>query len=223
MNRKEELVKLMVTANVLKFGEFETKSGRLSPYFINTGNYSNGMQIALLGEYYADFIMEKLEGQFDFLYGPAYKGITLACATSIALYKKYGLTIPYSFNRKEAKDHGEKGQIVSYQPKDGDVGVIIEDVVSAGTSVKESMSLLKSISNVNIKHLVISCDRNEIGYNNKTATDEIKEEFGITTHSIINISDILNILYNKKVNGKIIIDDVMKNKIEDYMNKYCKK
>lgn len=221
MNYKEKFIRLMIEAGVLKFGEFKTKSGRLSPYFVNTGNYSTGKHVALLGEFYADVIMEKLNGKIDFLYGPAYKGIPLACATSIALYNKYNVEMPYAFNRKEAKDHGEGGVIVSYQPKDGDRVLIIEDVITAGTSVRESVPILKAAADVTIEHMIISVDRMEKGYNEKTAVREVKEEFGIEVHPIVTVKDILSILHNKEIDGKIILDDNMKIKIETYMNNYC--
>jgi orotate phosphoribosyltransferase len=223
MNYKEKFVRLMIESGVLRFGEFKTKSGRLSPYFINTGNFNTGRHIALLGEYYADVISEKLSGGFDFLYGPAYKGIPIACAASIALYNKYGVDVPYSFNRKEAKDHGEGGVIVSYQPKDGDRALILEDVITAGTSVRENIPILKAAADVRINHMIISCDRKEKGYNGKTAATEIKEEFGIETHSIVDIFDILNIIDNEEASEMILLTDMMKTRIREYIDSYCEK
>lgn len=221
MDYKEKFVRLMLEAGVLKFGEFKTKSGRLSPYFINTGNYSTGRELKLLGEFYADLIMDKFKDKVDFLYGPAYKGIPLAAAVSIALYNKYNIEMPYCFNRKEAKDHGEGGVIVAYQPKDGDRALIIEDVITAGTSVRESVPILKAKADVHIGSMVISVDRMEKGYNGKTAISEVKEEFNIDTYPIVSVKDIIEILYNKEIDGKIIMNDAIKASIEAYMAEYC--
>ena len=221
MNYKEKFIHLMLEADVLRFGEFTTKSGRLSPYFVNTGNFSTGRELAKLGEIYAEIIKNEIIEDIDFLYGPAYKGIPLICSTSIALNNLYDIDLPYSFNRKEAKDHGEGGVIVSYQPKDGDRALIVEDVMTAGTSVRESVSILDAAGDIKVENLIISVDRMEIGYEGRTAIKEVYEEFGIKTYSIVTVQEIIDILYNKEINGKIYIDDKIKNSMLEYMDKYC--
>jgi len=218
---KEKFIMFMLESGVLKFGDFTTKSGRKTPYFVNTGNYKTGRQAALLGEFYAAAIMENASGQFDFLYGPAYKGIPLAAATAIALSNKHNVDMPYSFNRKEIKDHGEGGNIIGYIPKDGDRAMIIEDVVTAGTSVRESVPIIKAYGDIDIKNMIISVDRKEKGLSSKTAVQEIKEEFGIDVISIVSISDILEVLYNKEIDGNVVVDDNMKARIQAYMDEYC--
>ncbi len=221
MNLKAEFIEFMVQSDVLTFGDFTTKSGRKTPYFVNTGKYKTGMQISKLGDYYAACIKESLEGNIDAIYGPAYKGIPLSVTTAAALYKNYNIDLPYCFNRKEIKDHGEGGSIIGYMPKDGDKIAIIEDVITAGTSIRESVPLLKSIADVDITSVIISVDRMEKGKGDKTTISEIKDEFGIDTYPIVNTLDIIEYLHNREVDGKIIIDDDMRGKMEAYMDKYC--
>ena len=218
---KEKLIELMAASGVLMFGDFTTKSGRKSPYFINTGKYQTGEHIGLVSEYYAALINEKLAGTFDVLFGPAYKGIPLCTLTSAALYRLYGLNVGYTFNRKEAKGHGDGGLFVGHQPKDGDRYLIVEDVISAGTAVREVHPLLKAAADVSITDIVISVDRMEKGYNGLTAVHEIKQEFGITVHALVTVKEIIQHLHNKKVGGKIFINDEMHEKMEEYMCVYC--
>ena len=223
-NYKQEFILFMLECGVLKFGDFTTKSGRKTPYFVNTGNYKSGAQAAKLGEFYADAIVAHFgdaKTGFDFLYGPAYKGIPLAVATAIALHTKYGADIPYAFNRKEAKDHGEGGTIIGHAPKDNEKILIIEDVITAGTSVRESVPILKSYGDVKINNMIISVDRKEKGTGGKTASQEVKDEFGIEVFSIVSIVDILEALYNKEINGNVVVDDSMKERINAYMAEYC--
>ena len=190
MSNKNEFIDFMAQAGVLTFGDFVTKSGRNTPYFVNTGNYKTGKHISILGDYYADSVV--LSGvEFDALYGPAYKGITLAAATASSLYRNHNVDVPYFFNRKEVKDHGEGGSLVGYKPKDGDRLVIIEDVVTAGTAVRESLTLLKSIADVSVTALFVSCDRMERGTGTQSTLDELRDEFGIKVYSIINARDII--------------------------------
>lgn len=221
MDYKNEFIEFMVRSEVLTFGDFTTKSGRKTPYFVNTGRYKTGMQISKLGEYYAACIKSSVADDFDAIYGPAYKGIPLSVTTASALYRKYDLDIPYCFNRKEAKDHGEGGNIIGYMPKDGDKIAIIEDVITAGTSIRESVPLLKAIADVEINSVIISVDRMERGKGDKTTLQEIKDDFGINTYSIVNTIDIIEYLHNREVDGKVIIDDAMRAKMEEYMAKYC--
>jgi orotate phosphoribosyltransferase len=221
MDYKSEFIEFMVRSGVLTFGDFTTKSGRQTPYFVNTGRYKTGMQITKLGDYYAECIKESVKEPFDALYGPAYKGIPLSVTTASALYRNYGLDVPYCFNRKEAKDHGEGGSLIGYIPKNGDRIAIIEDVITAGTSVRESVPLLKSIADVEIASVIISVDRMERGQGGKTTIEEIKDEFGINTYSIVNTLDIIAHLHNREVDGKVVIDDTMRVKMEEYMAQYC--
>jgi len=222
---KEDLILFLVRTKALKFGEFTTKSGRQSPYFINAGSFRSGEHIETLGNFYADCIMntENVKDDFDILFGPAYKGIPLCISAACALYRKYNLNKEYCFNRKEVKDHGEGGVFVGASLSDGDKLVIIEDVVSAGTSVREVVPLIKSFADVIIKDMFILADRLEIGYNGKAAPQEIKEEFGITVHSIVNVREIIDFLYNREIDGKVVLGDDEKDKMERYLEMYCVK
>ena len=188
---KKGFVEFMADAGVLLFGDFTGKSGRKMPYFINAGNYKTGAQVATLGDYYADCIAASGQ-EFDALFGPAYKGIPLSVAAASSLYRNHGRDIPYFFNRKEAKDHGEGGIVVGYAPKDGDRIAIIEDVVTAGTQVRESVSLLASIANVKVTALFISVDRMERGTGALTALDELRETLGINVYPIVTVRDIID-------------------------------
>ena len=190
MRNKNEFIDFMVEAGVLTFGDFTTKSGRKTPYFVNTGNYKTGMHISMLGDYYADAVAQN-KVEFDALYGPAYKGITLAAATASSLYRDHNVIVPYFFNRKEVKDHGEGGSLVGYKPKDGDKLVIIEDVVTAGTAVRESLELLKAVADITVTALFVSVDRMEKGTGTQSTLDELRDEFGIKVYSIINARDII--------------------------------
>ena len=222
---KEDLILFLVRTKALKFGEFTTKSGRQSPYFINAGSFRSGEHIETLGNFYAECIMntEDVKDDFDMLFGPAYKGIPLCISAACALYRKYNINKEYCFNRKEIKDHGEGGMFVGASLSEGDKLVIIEDVVSAGTSVREVVPLIKSFANVIIKDMFILVDRLETGYNGKTAPQEIKEEFGITVHSIVNVREIIDFLYNREIDGKVILGDNEKDKMERYLEIYCLK
>lgn len=210
----------MVQSNVLTFGEFTLKSGRIAPYFVNTGNYKTGMQAAKLGEFYADCIMERGLHNVDTLFGPAYKGIPLSVATAIALYNKYGVEVNYCFNRKEAKDHGEGGTLVGYQLKDGDKVLIIEDVVTAGTAMAETVPMLKALADVEIVGLVISVDRMERGKNDCSAVQEIQKLYGIPTYPIVTTREIIDTLYGVEINGRVVIDEPMKQKMDQYLETY---
>jgi len=190
MGSKNEFIMFMADAGVLTFGDFTTKSGRKTPYFVNTGNYKTGMHISILGDFYADLVVSSGE-KFDAIYGPAYKGITLAAATAASLYRNHDINTPYFFNRKEVKDHGEGGSLIGYKPKNGDNIVIIEDVVTAGTAVRESLQLLKSIADVTVSALFVSVDRMERGTGECSTLDELKNEFGINVYTIINAKDII--------------------------------
>lgn len=217
---KQEFIQFMVKAGVLRFGQFTTKSGRKTPYFINTGNYKTGEQVSKLGKFYAESINHSLKDEDYILFGPAYKGIPLVVTTAASLYSSFEKNVLFSFNRKEKKDHGEGGNIVGHLPEDKEKILIIEDVVTAGTSVRESVSLLKNIADVNIFGLIISVDRMEKGSSGKSTIQELEGEFGIKTYSIVTIEEVKEYLHNKEVDGKIIIDDDMKTKIEGYLREY---
>ena len=221
MSYKEDFVKFMVRSGVLLFGDFTTKSGRKTPYFVNTGNYKNGAQAAMLGEYYARNIQEHVEGRIDALFGPAYKGIPLAVAAGISMYRLFDRDVNYCFNRKEVKDHGEGGSMVGYKLKDGDRVLIVEDVITAGTAIRETLPVLKAAADIEIAGMVISVDRMERGKGEKTAIQEVYEEFGIVTYPIVTVREIIDILHNNPVDGRVYIDDEMKAKMEAYMEQYC--
>lgn len=214
--KKKEFIEFMLSAEVLRFGNFVTKSGRNTQYFVNTGNYKTGAQIARLGEFYADLVKETVGDGFDAMFGPAYKGIPLATTTASALYQRYGIDKPYFFNRKEAKDHGEGGSIVGYKPKDGDRVIVIEDVITAGTAVRETMPVLRACGDVRVADMFISVNRCEVGSTpGKTAIMEVGEEFGIQVHPIVTVVDIHEYL---KENGT---DPALLKAMEGYMEQYC--
>ena len=213
---KKQFIEFMMSADVLRFGDFVTKSGRNTPYFINTGNYKTGMQSSKLGEFYAGCIHQTIGDQFDAMFGPAYKGIPLATSAAGALARNYGIDKPFFFNRKEAKDHGEGGSLVGYQPKDGDRVIIIEDVITAGTAIRETMPALLGAAKVSVTDMFISVNRCEVGKTpGKTAVMEVKEEFGITVHSLVTVADIHE--YLQQAGG---YQDLLP-KMEAYMDTYC--
>ena len=220
MTYREEFICFMVRSGVLTFGDFTTKSGRKTPYFVNTGNYKTGAQASRLGDCYAACIQEHLPDGIDALFGPAYKGIPLAVSAASALYRNYGRDLPYCFNRKEAKDHGEGGSMVGYQPKDGDRIAIIEDVVTAGTAVRETIELFKSVAGVKFTALFVSVDRMERGTRACTTLDELRQDYGIQVYPIVTIRDIMDCLHNKEVVGRVYIDDTMLGRMEDYLAQY---
>ncbi|MBQ1917001.1 MAG: orotate phosphoribosyltransferase [Lachnospiraceae bacterium] len=217
---KEDFIHFMIDCQVLKFGDFTTKSGRQTPFFINTGFYRTGAQLKKLGEYYARAIHDTFGEDFNILFGPAYKGIPLSVAASIALQEDYGVEVGYASNRKEAKDHGEKGIILGTPINDGDKVVIIEDVTTAGTSIKETYPIIKAQGNAFVLGLVVSVDRQERGTGEKAALDEIAENFDMKTTSIVTMKEVVECLYNKPYNGRVIIDDELKGRIDDYYSRY---
>lgn len=220
MSYKKSFIEFMMRSDVLKFGEFTLKSGRIAPYYINTGLYKTGEQIAKLGEFYAQCINENIEGKIDALFGPAYKGIPLSVAASIALYNNYGKSVNYCFDRKEVKDHGEGGVMVGYTPKDGDRIVIVEDVITAGTAIGQVVPKLKSVADVEIAGLIVSVDRMERGQGEKTAIAEIEEKYGIKTYPIVTAREIIENAHNVELDGKIMLNDEMCEKMEAYLDKY---
>ena len=208
-------------SGVLTFGDFTTKSGRKTPYFVNTGNYKTGAQAARLGDYYAACIQENMpEGAIDCLFGPAYKGIPLAVSAAASLYRNYGRDLPYCFNRKEVKDHGEGGSMVGYKPQGGDRVAIIEDVVTAGTAVRETIELFRSVAEVDIKALFVSVDRMERGTRDCSTLDELRQDFDLQVFPIVTVREVISFLHNNPVDGKVYIDDEVKNKMEGYLAQY---
>lgn len=218
---KEEFIEFMVESNVLKFGDFILKSGRKSPFFMNAGAYVTGSQLRRLGQYYAKAIHDHYGDDFDVLFGPAYKGIPLSVATTIAFSELYGKEIRYCSNRKEIKDHGDTGILLGSKIKDGDRIVIIEDVTTSGKSIEETFPIIQAQGKVEILGLMVSLNRMERGKGDKmTALDEIRETYGFKTGAIVTMEDVVEKLYNKECQGKIIIDDAMKASIDAYYEQY---
>ena len=198
---KREFIQFLEGAGVLKFGDFTAKSGRKIPYFINAGEIKTGDQIAKLGEFYAKAYLEKVGRERCVLYGPAYKGISIAVAASIGLSKE-GLDLPFFFNRKEAKDHGEGGVFVGYKPQAGEKIVIVEDVITAGTAIRESMEILSSIDGAKVVATFVMVDRKEKGRGEKSAMAEVGEEFGFPVYSVVDVNDIIEYLSEDEKNSE---------------------
>lgn len=218
---KQEFIEFMVDSDVLKFGEFTLKSGRKSPFFMNAGNYVTGSQLMKLGEYYAKAIHAHYGDGFDVLFGPAYKGIPLSVAASIAFAKLYGREIRYCSNRKEEKDHGDAGILLGSSIKDGDRVVIIEDVTTSGKSIEETFPIIRAQGDVKIIGLMVSVNRMEVGIGGeKSALDEIREKYGFEANAIVSMHEVTEHLYNRPYNGKIIIDDTLKAAIDAYYEQY---
>jgi orotate phosphoribosyltransferase len=188
-NSTKKFIKFAIEQDILKFGEFKTKAGRLSPYFFNLGLINDGQSLKKIGEFFAEFIHNN-NLSFDLLYGPAYKGISLVSSTSIAL-TQFNKNVPFSFNRKEIKDHGEGGQIIGH-PIEGNV-LILDDVISAGTSIRESVDIIKS-NGGNPSGIIVAIDRQEKGKANLTAIDEVKKELHVNVYSLINLTDVISYL-----------------------------
>lgn len=217
---KKEFIEFMVDCGVLKFGDFVTKSGRKTPFFVNTGFYRTGAQLNKLGEYYAKAINDKFGTDFDILFGPAYKGIPLSVATSMQISIIYGKDVKYCSNRKEVKDHGDTGILLGSPISDGDKVIIIEDVTTAGTSINETLPIIRAQGDVDVKGLVVSVDRMERGQGEKSALDEIHEKYGLETTAIVTMAEVVEHLYNKEYKGKVIIDDELKKAIDNYYEQY---
>ena len=198
---KREFIQFLQSAGVLKFGDFTAKSGRKIPYFINAGEIKTGEHISKLGEFYAKAYLDKVGAKKTALYGPAYKGISIAVATSIALAKN-GLDLPFFFNRKEAKDHGEGGVFVGYKPLSGEEVVIVEDVITAGTAIRETMEIMKSVEGVKVAACFVMVDRKEKGKGEKGAMAEIEEEFGFPVYSVVDVYDIIEYLEEDPANAE---------------------
>ena len=219
---KSKFIDFMVESDVLKFGDFTLKSGRKSPFFMNAGAYVTGSQLKRLGEYYAKAIHANYGDDFDVLFGPAYKGIPLAVVTAIAYHELYGKEVRYCSDRKEAKDHGaDKGGFLGSKLKDGDRVVMIEDVTTSGKSMEETVPKVRGAADVTIVGLMVSLNRMEVGLGGKmSALDEIKERYGFPTSAIVTMEDVVEHLYNKECEGKVVIDDTLKAAIDAYYEQY---
>ena len=218
---KSEFIEFMVASDVLKFGDFTLKSGRKSPFFMNAGAYVTGSQLMKLGEYYAKAIHDNFGDDFDVLFGPAYKGIPLSVATTIAYFNLYGKEIRYCSNRKEVKDHGDTGILLGSKIKDGDRIVIIEDVTTSGKSIEETFPILQAQGKITIQGLMVSLNRMEVGLGGKVgALTEIKEKYGIEARAIVTMEEVVEHLYNRACNGKTVIDDTIKTAIDAYYEQY---
>ena len=219
---KKEFIQFMVDSKVLKFGEFTLKSGRKSPFFMNAGGYVTGSQLKKLGECYAKAIHDKYGDDFDVLFGPAYKGIPLAVVTAMAYSELYGKEVRYCSDRKEAKDHGaDKGNFLGAELRDGDRVIMIEDVTTSGKSMEETVPKVKGAADVTIVGLMVSLNRMEVGKGGvKCALDEVKELYGFETAAIVDMNEVVDCLYNKEINGEVIIDDTVKAAIDAYYEQY---
>ena len=217
---KKEFIEFMVDSGVLRFGEFTLKSGRKSPFFMNAGGYVTGAQLRRLGEYYAKAIHDNYGDDFDILFGPAYKGIPLSVATTMAYSELYGKEIKYCSNRKEVKDHGDTGILLGSPIKDGDRVVIIEDVTTSGKSIEETFPIIRAQGDVKIKGLMVSLNRMERGKGEKSALEEIRETYGFAANAIVTMAEVVEHLYNKPYKGNIYIDDTLKAAIDDYYKEY---
>ena len=217
---KQEFIEFMVESQVLKFGDFTLKSGRKSPFFMNAGAYVTGTQFRRLGEYYAKAIHDNFGLDFDVLFGPAYKGIPLSVATSMAISELYGKDVRYCSNRKEVKDHGDTGILLGSKLKDGDRVVMIEDVTTSGKSIEETYPILKSQADVEIKGLIVSLNRMERGKSEKSALEEVKDLYGFPTAAIVNMAEVTEYLYNRECQGQIVINDDIKAAIDAYYAQY---
>ena len=207
---KRDFIDFMIQCGVLTFGDFTTKSGRKTPYFVNTGLYQTGEQLQRLGSFYADAILEHLQDRFDVLFGPAYKGIPLVVTTSQALAQR-GRDTSFCFNRKEAKDHGEKGILVGHSLSTGDRVLILEDVTTAGTSIRETVPILRAAADVHLAGLVVSVDRGERGTGALSALQEVGQEFDMPTFSIVNVHEILE---------HVDLDRADRTRMENYLQQY---
>ena len=221
---KQEFIEFMVESDVLKFGEFTLKSGRKSPFFMNAGAYVTGSQLMRLGEYYARAIHETYGDDFDVLFGPAYKGIPISVVTAVAFHNLYGKEVRYCSDRKEEKDHGaDKGSFLGSKLKDGDRVVMIEDVTTSGKSMEETVPKVRGAADVTIVGLMVSLNRMEKGLGGeKSALEEIREKYGFETNAIVTMEEVVEHLYNRTCQGRVVIDDTIKAAIDDYKAKHAK-
>ena len=220
MNTTDTFVHFLVEAGALKFGNFVTKSGRETPYFINTGEFRTGATLSKLAEFYAAAFVKHFDGKAENLYGPAYKGIPLCAATAMKLSDVYARNLSFTYNRKEVKDHGEGGSLVGYKYTEKTNVVIIEDVITAGTSVNETMQALSQIENANVVGLLISVDRKEKLDNGKSALQTVQDGYGIEAHSIVNINDIIAFLESEENRKAVGAPEEILEKVYAYREKW---
>ena len=219
---KQEFIEFMVTSDVLKFGDFTLKSGRKSPFFMNAGAYVTGEQLHRLGLYYAQAIHDNFGLDFDVVFGPAYKGIPLSVITTMAIDELYGKEVRYCSNRKEAKDHGaDAGNLLGCTLHDGDRVIIVEDVTTSGKSIDETYPILKAAADVDVKGLIVSLNRMEVGKGGVvTAQQEVQEKYGVPVASIVSMAEVVELLHNREVNGRVVIDDEVKAALDAYYDQY---
>lgn len=218
---KSEFIEFMVSSDVLKFGDFTLKSGRKSPFFMNAGAYVTGEQLHRLGLYYAQAIADNFGLDFDIVFGPAYKGIPLSVVTVMGLKELFDKDARYCSNRKEIKDHGDKGILLGSSLSDGDRVIMVEDVTTSGKSIDETYPLLKSQADVEVKGLMVSLNRMEVGRGGqKCALDEVSDRYGFPTASIVTMQDVTDALYNHEADGRVVIDDNIKAALDSYYEKY---
>ncbi len=217
---KKRFIELLAESGAVQFGDFTAKSGRKTPYFINTGKLTYGDQLDMVGKMYAQTYVENIGRESCLLFGPAYKGITLVAVTAAALYSQYGVRVPVCFNRKEKKDHGEGGAIVGKIPGKDDRIVIVEDVITAGTAIRESMELLKILDLGRVESIIIAVDRMEKGRGEQSALAELEQEFGVKVYPIVTIREVVSYLHNREIGGKVYIDDALYARVLEYQKIY---
>ena len=219
-SHKRELIEFLVRCEVLRFGDFTAKSGRKTPYFVDAGRIGSGAQISALARFYARGILEQLQVEHDVLFGPAYKGIPLVVATAMALHDQHGRDVAFCFNRKEAKDHGEGGVLVGHRLRDGDRVVVVEDVTTAGTSVRETLPLLQRAARVQPVGLIIAVDRMERGTGQQGTLRELAETYGLRTCALVTIEEIMAHLHNRAIDGRVVLDDALHARMVEYRQQY---
>ena len=217
---KKRFIELLAESGAVQFGDFTAKSGRKTPYFINTGKLTYGDQLDLVGKMYAQTYVENIGKESLLLFGPAYKGITLVAVTAAALYSRYGVRVPVCFNRKEKKDHGEGGAIVGEIPGKDDRIVIVEDVITAGTAIRESLELLKILDLGRVESIIIAVDRMEKGRGEQSALAELEQEFGVKVYPIVTIREVVSYLHNREIGGRVYIDDALYARVLEYQKIY---
>ena len=217
---RKRFIELLAESGAVQFGDFTAKSGRKTPYFINTGKLTYGDQLDLVGKMYAQTYVENIGRESLLLFGPAYKGITLVAVTAAALYSQYGVRVPVCFNRKEKKDHGEGGAIVGKIPEKDEPIVIVEDVITAGTAIRESLELLKLLDRGRVESIIIAVDRMEKGRGEQSALAELEQEFGVKVYPIVTIREVVSYLHNREIGGRVYIDDALYARVLEYQKIY---
>ena len=217
---QQEFIEFLVRSDVLTFGDFTTKSGRQTPYFVNTGMVRTGSQMECFASFYAQSIAERVGDDFDLLFGPAYKGIPLVTAVASCLAREHGIDRGFCFDRKEIKDHGEGGMLVGSVPVDGNRVLLVEDVTTAGTSIRETVPKLRATADVELAGLVISVDRRERGTGDRSALDQLSEELEMPCIAIVTVHDIIEFLHGHEIDGQIVIDDEIRTRMEEYLQEH---